>query len=76
MRKPNITPPTAFYRITDVMARLNLGTSAIYRLLRRDPTFPRQVKLASRAVAWRRDEIEEWIANRPLATPTPPADNP
>ena len=75
MRKPYATPPTAFYRLDDLMARLNLGSSAIYRLLRRDPTFPRQVKLAIRAVAWRRDEIEEWIANRPLANPTSPADN-
>lgn len=30
-------------------------------------TFPAPVKLSEARIAWRRDEIEAWLANRPRA---------
>lgn len=56
-----------FLRLPDVTAVLGLGRSTVYALLKTDPDFPRPVNLGSRAVAWRRSEIEEWAATRPAA---------
>ena len=44
-----------------------LSKASIYRLMRLG-TFPMPLKLGQRAVAWRADEIHEWIASRPRAT--------
>ena len=30
--------------------------------------FPRRVRISDRAVGWRSDEIDEWLASRPRAT--------
>ena len=65
MRKSAPLLAPAFYRIDDVENRLNLGRTAIYRLLRHDQSFPRRVQIAARATGWRRDEIEAWIDARP-----------
>ena len=48
--------------------RLTLLSKAnIYRQMQMG-TFPMPLKLGQRAVAWRADEIHEWIASRPRAT--------
>jgi prophage regulatory protein len=45
------------------MRRIGLGRSTIYRLIAsRD--FPAPVKLAGRAVGWRRTDLERWSAAR------------
>ena len=49
-----------------------LSRASIYRRIAAND-FPRPVKLGSRAVAWREDEIAEWIANRPVSTAGQPA---
>ena len=41
-----------------------LSRTSIYRKMR-SGTFPLPVKLGERAVAWRADEIHDWIASRP-----------
>ncbi len=39
------------------------STKAVYRLMRLDPTFPRQIRLGSECnVAWRRSDVMQWIA--------------
>lgn len=43
-----------------------LSKASIYRKMRAG-AFPLPLKLGSRAVAWRADEIQEWIASRPRA---------
>ena len=43
-----------------------LSKASIYRLMQMG-TFPMPLKLGQRAVAWRTDEIHEWIASRPRA---------
>jgi prophage regulatory protein len=45
-------------RLREVMERTGKSRSAIYA----EPGFPRKVKIGKRAVAWREDEIEAWLA--------------
>ena len=44
-----------------------LSKASIYRQMQMG-TFPMPLRLGQRAVAWRADEIHEWIASRPPAT--------
>ena len=53
-------------RLADVIKRVGLGKSAIYKLIR-ESAFPKPVKLTGKAVGWRAAEIDEWIASRPVA---------
>jgi prophage regulatory protein len=52
MRRPQVEQATGLKR------------STIY-LWMGQGRFPRPISLGARHVAWRSDEIEEWIANRP-----------
>jgi len=56
-----------FLRMPAVTAMTGLARSTIYRLVAQDQ-FPRPVRLASRAVAWRRSDLDRWSAARPLAS--------
>lgn len=56
----------AFLRLPSVMRVTGLGRSTIYRLIA-EGQFPRPVQLASRAVAWRRSDIDGWSQTRPVA---------
>ena len=56
----------AFLRLPSVMRVTGLGRSTIYRLIA-EGQFPRPVQLASRAVAWRRSDIDSWSQTRPVA---------
>ena len=57
-------PQPEFYRLTDVLAKIGVGKTTVYKMIGRGQ-FPRPVKLGERAVAWRRSDIEGWIATRP-----------
>ena len=57
-------PPPEFYRITDVCAVLGVGRSTVYKLIQTDSDFPQKVQISSRAVRWRRVDIEEWVRSR------------
>ena len=48
--------------IKTVIAITSLSRATIYRRIN-DSTFPRQVDLGGRRIAFRRDEIDQWIAN-------------
>ena len=59
-------------RFTEVLKVTGLGRSSLYRRVKAGD-FPAPVRLGgehSRAVGWRRSEIEDWIATRPRATDT------
>lgn len=58
------TDPAMFLRIRSVTRMTGLGRSTIYRLIAED-RFPRPVRLAKRAVAWRRADLERWSGERP-----------
>lgn len=57
---------TCMLRINDVKVRTGLSRSTIYSKLdpkssAYDPTFPKQIKLGARAVAWLEAEIDTWL---------------
>lgn len=55
-----------FLRLPTVMKLTGLGRSTIYRLVAAE-RFPQPVKLGFRAIAWRRNEVERWSDERPVA---------
>lgn len=58
---------TIFVRMAAVVRMTGLGRSTIYRLMAEDK-FPPPVRLAKRAVAWRRIDLERWSAARPTVS--------
>jgi prophage regulatory protein len=54
-----------FYRLPDVLKQTGLGRSTLYAAIA-NGEFPPPRKIGARAVAWRQDELEEWINNRPV----------
>jgi prophage regulatory protein len=51
-------------RLPAVLILTGLKKSSIYAKAQKG-TFPKPVKLSSRAVAWRSDEVHQWIDNLP-----------
>lgn len=61
---PLISPPIKpFLRIQAVKCATGLGKSAIYQKVK-EGSFPAPVKLSSRAVGWRYEDIQKWIDER------------
>ena len=56
-----------FLRIAVVIRLTGLGRSTIYRLIAEDK-FPSPVRLAKRAIAWRRGDLERWSEGRPTVS--------
>jgi prophage regulatory protein len=56
-----------FLRLPSVVRRTGLGRSTIYRLIAQRK-FPSPVKLAGRAVGWRRTDLDRWSEARPSVT--------
>ena len=54
-------------RLPELKTVTGLSRSTIYSWIK-DGTFPRQVKLGERAVAWRESEIDEWLFRRIAAS--------
>lgn len=53
-------------RRREVERLTGLSKASIYRKMR-DGAFPLPLKLGARAVAWRADEVDDWLASRPRA---------
>ena len=49
-------------RLSSVEAKVGLKKSEIYRRIKLG-TFPQQIKLGARAVAWPMDAIDTWVKN-------------
>jgi prophage regulatory protein len=64
-------PEVSLLKPRQVLAKTGLSQSALQRLLAAGK-FPAPLKLSSRAVGYRSDEVEAWIESRPRATFTPP----
>ncbi len=61
--------PVALVRMREVQALTGLARPTIYKTMKRDPSFPRPVKLSdssarSAPVAFVLSEVEEWISQR------------
>lgn len=52
-----------FLRLRDVLEITALSRSSLYRYMD-SGDFPKQYKLGSRSVAWKKDEVESWISQR------------
>ena len=59
----------AFYRETDVLALVRCSRATLWRW-RRAGNFPAPVELGPNTLAWRRKDVEAWIASRPVAPDT------
>ena len=57
------TTPNTLIKLPEVKRRTTLSTSEIYRRLEAG-TFPRQIKLGAKAVAWLEHEVSAWINQR------------
>lgn len=54
------------YRIPELLRLLGLSRSTLFRMVKRGD-FPRPLQIGLRAVGWRVDEVQQWIAERPRA---------
>lgn len=61
----------AFYREPDILALVGCSKATLWRW-RRDGLFPPPVELGPNSLAWRREDVEAWIASRPAVTPESP----
>jgi prophage regulatory protein len=53
-------------RLPETEAKVGLQRSSIYKAVS-EGTFPAPIKLTNKAIAWREDELDEWLAARPRA---------
>lgn len=60
------TAPVEFIPIREVIRMTSLSKPVVYRLIR-GGSFPRQVPLSPRRVAWVRSEIEAWQQSKEMA---------
>ena len=60
--------PERLLNVGQVASRLNISTRQVYRLLRRDPTFPQPVRKSAKLVRWREADLNAWIAAQGKAT--------
>lgn len=51
-------------KLPQVIEKTGRGRTTIYT----DPTFPKPVKIGTRAVAWVQSEVDAWIAQRIAAS--------
>ena len=57
------TVPLRLLRFGEVRQRTGLSRSTIWRM-ERSGVFPKRVKVSVNVVAWREDEVTEWIASK------------
>lgn len=55
-------------RLPEVLELTGLSKSTLYRKIKEDQ-FPAPVSLGPGSVAWRKSEVLDWIANRPVKVP-------
>ncbi len=56
---------TRLIRLPEVMSRVGLGRSTIYRWMAEEK-FPKPVRLGGHSVAWPENEIEAWISDKTI----------
>lgn len=59
----NITNVTRFIRLPELLSMIGLSRTRVYELIEQG-SFPQQVKLSSRAVAWSQEQVMEWMSRR------------
>lgn len=51
--------------IREVCELLKVKKTTVYKWVREDPTFPKQIHLGPRVVRWDADQLAEWVRTRP-----------
>ncbi len=64
-----MTTEVRLIRLRELLGIVGLGKSRIYELIR-SKEFPEPVRLTMKAVAWRSDAVQQWIAERPPVNST------
>lgn len=67
-RSDNLATLVALLRMSQLCEVVGLSRASIYNLINLGQ-FPAQRKLSANCVAWRADEVNEWIATR-ITEPT------
>ena len=60
---PKQVDPPRFIRLPQVLEMTGLSTSTIYRWMT-DGTFPKQIPLGPRVVAWSEHAVKTWIQSQ------------
>ena len=60
---PGQTTAPSFLRISEVLQMTGMGKTFIYDSMM-DGTFPKQIQLGSRTVAWNEQEHTKWMEDR------------
>ena len=60
---------TRILRLKSVVDIISLSRSTVYRLIN-DGVFPKPFKLGASSIGWDSADIDQWIAERKLATYT------
>ena len=50
-------------RIRDLMDEIGVSKATLYRMVS-EGSFPPPVKIAKRAVGWRREDVDRWLESR------------
>jgi len=58
----NTTSPNSFVRLPQVLKETGLSRATLYRKVQ-DGTFPKQSRIATRCVGWRRSALDQWLQN-------------
>lgn len=61
-------PPRRALRVSEVTTRTGLSRTTIWRLVQADE-FPRPHRLSKNAIGWAEEDVNRWLAARPLARP-------
>ena len=51
-------------RISELAQILSVSRSTIYRWLQEKSEFPKPVQLSKRIIAWKMEEIDEWLSKK------------
>ena len=62
-REMSSSVPLRLLRFGEVRKRTGLSRSTIWRM-ERSGIFPRRIKVSVNVVAWREDEVSDWIASK------------
>ncbi len=64
-------PQEVLYRLPDTITISGKKRSTIYSGIA-NGTFPRPVRLGPQSVAWKKSDLDAWIASRPITTSREP----
>ncbi|MGZ5056251.1 MAG: helix-turn-helix transcriptional regulator [Methylobacter sp.] len=53
-------------KLKDVIEKVKLSRSSIYSLTKAG-AFPPPLRLSERRIAWRTEDVDNWLNNRPVA---------